>query len=155
MYIVTLLFGSDAPPTFVFGFSSYTALHSDICVECSCLVHVLKMCERHTQSAWWWTRVCVARTRGPSPSNRGSAVSAGVPAVSSSAGLISQRSSRVITETRPLAHLVWLMSYKWWWRKSSAGVLQIHNLHNSFCLEYIFISTDIFLKYSKCNISVV
>lgn len=60
------------------------------------------------------------RTSSPSPTwvrvrrPEGSAVPAGVPAVSSSAGLISSHAigAPVITQARPLAHVGWLMSYK-------------------------------------------
>lgn len=94
-------------------------------VWCTCL----RTCERltHKQPGG---KLVPRWTGGPSPWKRGSELSTGVPAVSSSAGRILQHSGGVITKTGPLAHLVWLMSYKWLWRKTSSGVLQTLHLHN-------------------------
>lgn len=62
------------------------------------------LCTFYPSPTWVWGR----RPEGP-------AMPAWVPAVSSSAGLISSHAigARVITQARPQAHVGWLMSNKW------------------------------------------
>lgn len=112
-------------------------------VWCICL----RTCEHLANKQPGGKHVPVRWAGGPSPWKRGSVVSTGVPAVSS-AGRILRHSGGVITKTGPLAHLVWLMSYKWLWRKSSSGVLQTRHLHSGPFLPIVFMLSDVFLNYS-------